>query len=209
MGYSSFKNLNQVKAKFDIMVRRANLFKEITPIEPTDWLKRSIEIAYDNPLSNEKGKSERLISPILSEVHQLFKDKLTLFSGEELNIEPENDLNGPCDFFFSAVSRAYLLEAPIVTLAEAKNEDMDYGIAQCTAQMIGAMKFNHREEKPTKEVWGCSTTAGEWTFLKLTEPKANSYALTINTTSYYVSNVPALLGAFNVVLGRIVQHTLN
>lgn len=86
MGYSNFKNLKQVQAKFDITIRQSNLFSNIVAVEPSDWLKRSIEIAYENPLSNEKGKSERLISPILSEVHQLHKDKLTLFSGEELNI---------------------------------------------------------------------------------------------------------------------------
>ncbi len=199
MGYSNFRSLKQVTAKFDVTVRQANLFSAITPIEPTDWLKRSIEIAYENPLSNEKGKSERLISPILAEVHQLHKGKLTLFSGEELNIEPENDLNGACDFFFSAVSGAYLLEAPIVTLAEAKDEDMDYGIAQCTAQMIGAMKFNHAKGKPTNEIWGCATTAGEWKFLKLTENKADNYALTIDATSYYVDKLDILLGVFDAL----------
>lgn len=209
MGYSNFKNLKQVQAKFDITIRQASLFSNTISVEPSDWLKRSIEIAYDNPLSNEKVKSERLISPILAEVHQLHKDKLTLFSGEELNIEPENDLNGACDFFFSAVSGAYLLEAPIVTLAEAKDEDMDYGIAQCTAQMIGATKFNNLKGKPLNQIWGCATTAGEWKFLKLVETQANSYTLTIDATSYYVDKLEVLLGVFNAVLEDVVERVLK
>lgn len=206
MGYSNFKNLKQVQAKFDITIRQANLFSNITPIEPTTWLKRSLEIAYENPLSNEKGKSERLISPILAEVHQLHKDKLTLFSGEELNVEPENDLNGACDFFFSAISGAYLLEAPIVTLAEAKDEDMDYGIGQCTAQMIGATKFNILKGKPRNKIWGCATTAGEWKFLKLIEIKPDSYALTVDATSYYVDKIEVLLGVFNTIFKDIAKE---
>lgn len=196
MGYSNYRSLKTVTAKFDVTVRLENLFSNIVPIEPSIWLKRSVEIAYDNPLSNEKGKSERLISPILSEVHQLHKDKLTLFSGEELNVEPENGLNGACDFFFSAVPKAYLLEAPIVTLAEAKDEDMDYGIAQCTAQMIGAMKFNDLQNKPVEQIWGCSTTAGEWKFLNLSKKENGGYALTIDSTSYYVDKLDVLLGVF-------------
>ena len=38
----------------------------------------------------------------------MYKDKYTMFSGEELNVKPEDDLSGACDFFFSAVPDAYL-----------------------------------------------------------------------------------------------------
>ncbi len=176
------------------VLEKSILLKDIQPIEPSDWLKKSMEIAYAIPLSNEKVKSERLISPILSEVHQLHKWKLNLFSGEELNVDPENGLNGPCDFFFSAKPNSYLLEAPIVTFAEAKNEDMDYGIAQCTAQMIGAMRFNIQEGEPIETIWGCATTAGEWKFLSLTGNQ-----LYIDSNSYYVDKLDILLGAFHKI----------
>lgn len=157
-----------------------------------------MEIAYLNPLSNEKVKSERLISPILSEVHRLHKDKLTLFSGEELNVDIEKGLNGACDFFFSVHPRAYLLEAPIVTLAEAKDEDMDYGIAQCTAQMIGAQLFNQQEEKEIPAIWGCATTAGEWKFLKL--ENKNLY---VDVSTYYINKLDELLGAFHIIFKNL------
>ena len=195
MGYSNFKNLKQVTNKFDIKIRKRNLLPDINPVEPTDWLKQTVALAYTVPLSNEKVKSERLISPILTEVHQLHKNKLTLFSGEELNVQPDNDLNGACDFFFAALPDAYILEAPIVTIAEAKDEDLDYGIAQCTAQMIGAQLFNEKAGQPTPIIWGCSTTAGEWKFLKLTEN-----VLYVDSISYYVDKLDVLLGAFNKIL---------
>ena len=198
MGYSNFKNLKQVSSQFGIKIEKRILLTDIQPIEPSDWLKRSMEIAYAIPLSNEKVKSERLISPILSEVHQLHKLRLNLFSGEELNVDPENGLNGACDFFFSAKPNSYLLEAPIVTLAEANpdksGEDMDYGIAQCTAQMIGAMKFNIQEGEPIETIWGCATTAGEWKFLSLTGNQ-----LYIDSNSYYVDKLDILLGVFGML----------
>lgn len=194
MGYSNFKNLKQVAKKFDLKIRKTNLIPISQPIEPSDWLKKSLELAYDTPLSNEKVKSERLISPILTEVHQLNKHKISLFSGEELNVQPENDLNGACDFFFSAVPDAYILEAPIVTLTEAKDEDLDYGMAQCTAQMIGAQIFNAEAGFPTPTIWGCSTTAGEWKFIKLVDK-----TLYIDASSYYVDTIDSLLGAFHKI----------
>lgn len=123
MGYSNFRSLKVVTKKFGLKTERVNLFDSIVPITPSDWLKTTVEYAYMIPLSNEKVKSERLISPILTEVHRLHQDKLSLFSGEELNVDSENDLNGACDFFFSAVSGAYLLEAPIVTIIDVKKKN--------------------------------------------------------------------------------------
>ena len=194
MGYSNYKNLRQVVDKFDLQVRNSTIIKNVEPLAPSEWLKKSLEYAYLSPLSNEKVKSERIISPILTELQAIYKDKLTLFSGEELNVQPEDDLNGACDFFFAAIPEAYLLEAPIVSLTEAKDEDMDYGIAQCAAQMIAARIFNKKKEQPTSIIWGCSTTAGEWKFLKL-----EGNLLSINKDSFYINELGVLLGAFHKI----------
>lgn len=192
MGYSNYKTLRQVSRKFGLKTQKARLFNDVEPIEPSDWLKRSLELAYQVALSNEKVKSERLISPILTEVHDLHRDQLALFSGEELNVEPENDLNGPCDFFFSMKPTSYLLEAPIVALTKAKDEDIDYGIAQCTAQMIGAQKFNAKADEDIPIIWGCTTTAGEWKFLKL-----DGDTIYVDINSYYIDRAGLLLGVFS------------
>lgn len=195
MGYSKYRSLVQVAEKFNIKVERAKFFTTIESIEASDWLKQTLDYANSLPLSNEKTKSERLIAPILMEVYQAHKDKLTLFSGEELNVDAANDLSGPCDFFFSAKPNAYLLEAPIVSLTEAKDEDMDYGIAQCTAQMVGAQQFNMQKGDKVSTLWGCSTTAGEWKFIKLTGQQ-----LYVDLDSYYVVQLEKLLGVFHFIL---------
>lgn len=190
-GYSNYKKLRQVVDKFDLKVRQVNLLEGVQPFPPSDWLTTTLSIAYSIPMSNEKVKSERVISPILSEVHQLYKNKLTLFSGEELNVLPDDNLNGACDFFFSSVPNAYLLEAPIVSMTEAKDEDMDYGIAQCAAQMIGAQIFNQQSGQPVDVIWGCATTAIEWKFLKLT-----GKTLYIDEASFTTERIDKLIGAF-------------
>lgn len=198
MGYSKYKTLKQVVDKFGIRVRRKPLITELSPIEASDWLKASMEYASMTALSNEKVKSERIISPVLTEVHRLHKTQLSFFSGEELNVKPEDDLNGPCDFFFSAIPDAYLLEAPIVSLTEAKDEDLDYGIAQCTAQMIAAQIFNEQNNTPVAAIWGCSTTAIEWKFIKL-----ENNTLYIDETSYSTVKLEELLGAFQMIFEEI------
>ena len=88
-----------------------------------------------------------------------------------------------------------------MTLAEAKDEDLDYGMAQCTAQMIGAQKFNEQAGEPTPTVWGCSTTAGEWKFLKLVDK-----TLYVDINSYYINRVNILLGAFQSVFQQILGN---
>lgn len=198
MGYSNYKTLKKVVEKFGIKVKRKVLFEQVTPVPPSDWLQMTLSIASAIPLSNEKVKSERIISPILSEVHQRYKDQLTLFSGEELNVRPEDDLNGACDFFFSAVPDAYLLEAPIVSFTEAnpdsyRGEGLDYKIAQCTAQMIAAQLFNQQSKKPiATTIWGCATTAVEWKFLQLEKE-----TLYIDDNSYSMLKPEELLGVFD------------
>lgn len=200
MGYSNYKTLKQVANKFELSVSRERLFEQDLNVTPSNWLMSSITLANTLPTLNEKSKSELLIAPILLEVYSFFSDRLTLFSGEELNIEPENDLNGPCDFFFIQKPNAVLLEAPIVSFTEAKNEDLMYGIAQCTAQMVGAQKFNIATDKSIPTIWGCATTAIEWKFLRLEDQK-----LTLDNDSYSIVKLDALLGVFRQLMLSVLE----
>ena len=147
MGYSNFKKLKTVTKKFNLSAKRDKLFLEVQPVQPSSWLVETLQISEEIPLNNEKAKSERVISPILTEVARVYVDKISFFSGEDLNINVEDDLSGECDFFFTLTPKSPYLESPIISLAEAKDEDMEYGIAQCSAQLYGAKLFNEMEEK--------------------------------------------------------------
>ncbi len=131
MGYSNYKKIKTVVKKFKLDVQIANLFPEVKRVEPSDWLIETLRRSKVMVLTNEKTKSERVISPILVEIAQSYTKHISFFSGEPLNVRPEDDLSGECDFFFALHPPKPYIDAPIVSLAESKDEDMEWGIAQC------------------------------------------------------------------------------
>ena len=202
MGYSNFRKISQVTNKFDLDHELGDLFGKIKPIRPSNWLRESLNIATEMPLTNEKSKAERLISPILSEVARTYRYQLTLFSGEELSVDAAQDLAGPCDFFFALHPPKMEMEAPVVSLAEAKDEDMDWGIAQCAAQMYGAYLFNEQHKKPIKVIFGCATTGVEWKFLKF-----ENNIFTIDRHS--LTDIGQVLGVWHQILTTFLKPNLT
>jgi hypothetical protein len=169
MGYSNYKKIRTVVKRFNIDLIVQTLFVDVSKVTPSDWLNETLKRAEINLLTNEKAKSERLISPILLEVYQPYKTKISFFSGESLDVDNQADLAGPCDFFFSLHPPKPFIDAPIISLAEAKDDDMDWGVAQCAAQLYGAKIFNENEGKSINTLYGCATDGIEWQFIKLEE----------------------------------------
>jgi hypothetical protein len=166
MGYSKFKKIETVTKSFGLSVKRKYLFENIVSLELSSWLTETLLMAKNFPLRNEKVKSERIVSPILVEVANAYQEYITLFSGEDLEINIDENLSGACDFFFTLVPDSAYLETPIITLVEAKDEDMDYGIAQCAAQLYGAKLFNEMDNKNIPVLYGCATDGVEWIFIR-------------------------------------------
>jgi hypothetical protein len=199
MGYSNFKSLRLTLKKLNLSETDKNMFPIIAPVQPSDWLLQTLVIAKRFPLTNEKSKSERIISPILAEVAMCFDDKITLFSGEDLPVDASNDLSGECDFFFAKHPRKSVMQAPVITLVEAKDEDFDYGQAQCTAQMYAAMRYNEMEGKPLPFIYGCAVTGDVWKFLRL-----ENNVITVDTEVYYLVQLPQILGIFHQIIKEIL-----
>ncbi len=165
MGYSNFKKIKTVVKKFDLATQWVPLFDTTVPVEPSSWLLETLEMAKLFPLLNEKTKAERIVSPMLLEVSKPYKDKITFFSGEDLNVNPENDLSGECDFLFALHPPQSFIDAPIISLVESKDEDMEWGVAQCAAQLYGAKLYNEAEGKNIPVLYGCATDGVEWQFI--------------------------------------------
>jgi hypothetical protein len=152
MGYSNYRKIKTVVKKFNLSTKWVPLFDEIPTVEPSAWLTETLKMASYFPLMNEKTKAERVVSPILLEVSKDYKNEITFFSGEDLNVSPENDLSGECDFFFSLHPPQSFMDAPIISLTESNagcrpERDMEWGVAQCAAQMYGAKLYNESEHK--------------------------------------------------------------
>jgi hypothetical protein len=195
MGYSNYKKLRYTLEKLNLEETDKVLFPNIQLVEPSKWLQQSLELAELLPLTNEKSKSERIISPVLTEIAITFKDDFTMFSGEDLTVDTTRDLAGECDFFFAKHPRKSVMQAPVVTFVEAKDEDFEYGQAQCTAQMYASMCYNEQKGKPTPFVYGCAVTGDVWKFLKLEKD-----IIYIDTKRYYLSEIPKILGIFHQIL---------
>ena len=166
MGYSNFKKIHQVTKKFGLDARITDLFLPIEKVQPSNWLTMSLDMAVKMPLTNEKNKSERLVSPVLMEIAVAFQSYVTLLSGEDISVNPADDLAGPCDFFFGLHPQKPYLETPIISLVEAKDEDLEWGIGQCAAQLYAAHLLNEQEGKKIDTLYGCATTGTEWLFIK-------------------------------------------
>lgn len=192
MAYSDL-TIEMLQSKYGIANNVGNLFENITKIYPTQWLMDSLENAKKLPLRSEKAKSEAIVFPILMELKKSNNDYFTIFSGENLNVD-ELNLRGECDFIIAKETNSYTLGNPIMQIVEAKKNDIDVGIPQCAAQMVGAKFFNKMRNPEIEVVYGCVTTADEWVFLRLEDN------LIIDKKKYYLNEIEYLLGAFQSII---------
>jgi len=166
MGYSNYKKLKTVAKKFNLSAKWVSLFDNIQSVEPSGWLSETLQISHLFPLMNEKTKAERVVSPILMEVSRTYADKITFFSGEALNVNSDDDLAGECDFFFALHPPQPYIDAPIISITEAKDEDLEWGTAQCAAQLYGAKLYNEMEGRDIPVLYGCTSTGTDWQFIR-------------------------------------------
>ena len=197
MAYSDF-TLDRLSRDFGVEFRGAYLFGDVTPITPSAWLTETLAIANELGFGNEKSRSERLISPVLTELARRNGHAFTIISGGYLDADPTVGLNGECDFVLSYVRLHSFIKAPVFCIAEAKKQDLDQGTVQCAAQLVGAARFNEREHQAIPTLYGCATTGTEWQFLTFSDN-----VCTLDETLYYTLNLPQLLGT----LQRIVDYT--
>jgi len=191
MPYSDF-SLEKVKRTFELETSEiVDLFGDIPELECSDLLTETLR--YNVPLAlasnSEKARSEMIISPILIDLRRQLKEKINLFSGIEFDVDSERGLNGICDFIISNSSEILFVSAPIITLVEAKKENITAGLGQCVAEMLAARIFNERAGNEVSTVYGVVTTGSIWKFMKL-----DGSIISIDLTEYYLKDVNKILG---------------
>ena len=199
MVYSDFK-LNPLIKQFSLTLNEdTDLFVDISEMQPSEmlqsFLKENAALAVD--INTEKARSELIIAPILLEVRRQVKYQVGLFSGSEFNVAPEKGLNGTCDFLISLSPERLFISAPVITLVEAKKEDIKAGFGQCVAEMLAAQLFNEQEGNQIPTIYGAVTSGTVWRFLKL-----EGQMVYIDRVEYYLSEVAKILG---ILLSAIVS----
>jgi hypothetical protein len=199
MAYSSF-TLRQVKQDFQIETIEGGRFLPIVPpIVPSGYLQEALSEGLPLALAtgSEKARSELIISPLLVEVRKILERKVSLFSGEEFNVDPEVGLNGTCDFLISRSMEQIIIEAPAVVVVEAKKGDLKQGLGQCAAEMVAAQKFNRANQTPIETVYGSVSSGNAWRLMKLV-----GHQLTIDLNDYAIPPVDELLGMLVWMVGQ-------
>lgn len=197
MAYSEY-SLLQIEEEFGIKNQIINLFDDIQSVEPSEWLLNLLQIAKELPIKSEKAKSEMIVMPILVELRNRNHKYFTIYSGDSLNIDDK--LKGECDFIISKDTRSFEINYPIIQVVEAKKNDIEIGIPQCAAQMVGAKKYNEkRGNKNAHPIYGCVTTGDDWFFMRLTDK------IEIDDEKYYLGNLSQLLGIFQQILDSFKQ----
>lgn len=118
MPYSQF-TLSQVKQDFQLTtVSPVRFFPaEIEQIAPSSKLQAILEdLPWAIAVDTEKARSEAIINPVLLEVRRILNLKVSVFSGEEFNVDPQLGLNGVCDFLISCSPEQLTVEAPAIVV---------------------------------------------------------------------------------------------
>jgi hypothetical protein len=196
MAYTNF-TFERLESEFNLTINKGQLFNSVKLVEISEWLRIALERGRKLPLLTEKARSEQIVTPILEELVALNNFTFNIYSGQELNVLPEKDLNGETDYLLSKNPNAYLLSAPIFGLVEAKKKDIDSGLPQCIAQLMGARIFNEQEKNELPILYGCVTTGDIWQFIKL-----EKNMVTIDANIYSIANLSELLGVLQQIIDK-------
>lgn len=207
MPYSAF-TLRQITHQFSIDIdEKTNLF----PVVPEAVLRPEFLAQLDEltPLAlavaSEKARSELIIAPALLELWRMAGQQIGFFSGVLFDVDKSQGLEGFCDYILTRTPRQVFIEAPVVMLVEAKNEDMKSGYGQCLAEMLAAQRFNAMEGQGVEAVYGAVTTGERWKFLQLEGTTAR-----IDAEDYYLEHIRKIIGILlHLLRPNEPQHGLN
>jgi len=191
MAYSDFK-LGELIKTFGLTISESSgLFANVPEVDYSDILATLLQENVDLAVSinTEKARSEMIIAPILLELRRKFNYQIGLFSGIDFNVDNERGLNGFCDFIISLSKEQLLVRAPVITIVESKNENLNLGLGQCVAEMIAAQLFNQNEENEIPLIYGAVTIGTIWQFLKLKDK-----TIFIDLSQYYIKDIKKILG---------------
>ncbi len=198
MTYDDF-SLEVITSVLGMNVGPADVFPSLSPIPVPSWLRDMLDRGLGQVLLTEKARSEFIVVPILLACQELSGGSIAIYSGQRLDVDPERGLVGECDFILSAAPPVPALRAPLITIVEAKRNEVESGVWQCIAQMVGAREFNHRSGGGPEQIYGCVTNAEAWQFLRLTGSVAG-----IDRHRYYIDNVGGILAVFQTIIAGAV-----
>ncbi|WP_133510730.1 hypothetical protein [Candidatus Thiosymbion oneisti] len=87
------------------------------------------------------------------------------------------------------------MSSPVITVVEAKNENIVGGLGQCIAEMVAASIFNKAEGNRVMRLYGVVTTGTAWKFMKM-----GGLDVVIDLDEYSIENSGKIVGILLEVL---------
>ena len=191
MAYSTF-TLSQMSQQFHLQINEKNeLFRSVPEValrpEFQALLNELAPLAL--AVASEKARSELIIAPVLLEVWRMTGQQIGFFSGVNFDVDKSQGLDGFCDYILTRSPRQLFVEASVLMVVEAKNEDMKKDYAQCMAEMIAAQRFNEREGTAMERLYGVVTIGELWRFMEL-----EGATVRLDSRSYHIDRLPKIMG---------------
>jgi hypothetical protein len=193
MSYSDFL-LTDIKEKLGLsLVERQSLFADAEPAACSEHLRETLRfnLPLATAINTEKARSEFIVAPVLVEIVKQCKSDISLFSGIEFAVDKGLGLNGVCDYILSLSPEQLILDAPLMVIVEAKNDNLKSGLGQCISEMWAASVFNRKQGRELAAIHGAVTTGSLWSFLRLAGDK-----VWIDADEYHISSLAKIVGIF-------------
>ncbi|NJR61126.1 MAG: hypothetical protein HC769_21225 [Cyanobacteria bacterium CRU_2_1] len=165
-----------------------------TPVQPSNFFHQHLARLQCFDLQSSEESKKLMIDAILTESIQDFK-RLKIWKGACLE---SDGLVGEADYLV-AENRAYL-EAPLLCIIEAKQDDFYQGTAQCLVEMQ-ACQWNDRQLGKIFDIFGIVTNGEGWKFYRLAiQGDVHETAL------YSISDISAVIGLLHFVFQQCEQN---
>lgn len=201
MAYSDFTLDRVIRAFALTLDERNNLFASVPEAVISERLQTTLSenVPLALAINTEKARSELIIMPLLVELRRLTERRISLFSGIDFSVAPEQGLNGVCDFILSQSPEQLMLNSPVLMLVEAKNDNIKSGLGQCIAEMLAAQLFNQQRNSGPTTIHGVVTTGSIWKFLRL-----EATTVVVDQPEYYLDQVQKVVA---ILLAIVTGNT--
>ena len=198
MAYSEFTLANVTGRLGLTTTDEPDLMAEVPPVEPAPFLKAVLAefVPIAVAVGTERARTEMALAPFLACVRAQFGHRFNLFSGVEFPADPPSGLTGFCDILLTRSPNMRVIQAPVVAIVEAKNENLKPGLGQCIAGMVGAARFNEREGTALARVYGAVSSGTVWQFLEL-----EGTHVRIDLREYSLAELSKLVGIIAHIAG--------
>jgi len=191
MAYNDF-SLDLLIQQFGLqIVSTSYAFAQAAPIAASTLLTETLAdfMPLALQIGTEKSRSEFIIAPVLADAWRKFRGAVSLFSGIDFTVDAEVGLSGVCDYLFSLTPLQLVVQAPVVAVVEAKNDNIKTGLGQCMAEMLAAQRFNERRGLPLPLTYGVVTSGTAWKFMSL-----QGTTVTVDEAEYHIEQLDIILG---------------